>query len=105
VIGDDGLVAELAATDVRLAEAVARRVELVLALRRGEGLDAGRGLSDQGLRELQRFVLDLTRREAARAESRRRAGGSGTVLPSGVSPLPSAVRPRGPAGSGRASSA
>ena len=36
-------------------------------------------LSDQGLRELHRFVLDLTRREAARAENRRRAAGAASL--------------------------
>jgi len=105
VIGDDGIIAELSATDVRLAETVARRVELVLALRHGSaGAEAPRVLSDQGLRELHRFVLDLTRREAARAVSRRRASAGAddpaAELPPGVAPLPRAEgrRPRGPAG-------
>jgi hypothetical protein len=73
----DPLAAEIAATDVRLAELVNRRIELALALRRREqelGLSvADRALSEHGVRELHRFVLDLTRREAARAESRRQA--------------------------------
>ena len=67
---------ELTATDVRLAELMNHRIELALAARHGEqerGPHGDRALSEHGHRELHRFVLDLTRREAARAASRRRA--------------------------------
>ena len=62
----------MSAADRELVEAVARRIAHVREIDPGTPFVQvpGSGLSLHGLRELERFVVDLSKREAARSSVR-----------------------------------